>query len=69
MDKGNNEKWKAARGFWDGSTKCDGRSGCGVVVKGGDRNKWIVVSKIAVPLGICVARTAEVVGNCVRTAW
>ena len=24
----NTEKWKAVRGYWDGSKKIDGRSGC-----------------------------------------
>ena len=32
--------WKAIRGFWDGSFKDDGRSGCGIVIKGVDREKW-----------------------------
>ena len=32
LTKGDNtENWKAVRGFWDGSNKSDGRSGCGVV--------------------------------------
>ena len=53
------------RAFWDGSFQINGRSGCGVVIKGVDRNKWITVSKIAVPLGICTALTAEVAGVCV----
>ena len=61
--KGNNtEKWKAVRGFWDGSSKRDGKSGCGVVIKGADRNKLITISKIRVLLDTCTATTAEVVG-------
>ena len=52
-DKGNNtERWKAVKGFWDGCFKNNGRSGCGVVVEGVDRDKWITMSKIAVPLGV-----------------
>ena len=42
--------WKAIRGFWDGSFKDNGRSGCGVVIKGssdsgcgyGSRDCWCV---------------------------
>ena len=41
VEKGNKtENLKAVRGFWDGSKKTDGRSGCGVVIKGVDRDKW-----------------------------
>ena len=66
IDKGSNtERWKAVRAFWDGSSKNNGRSGCGVVIKGVDRNKWITVKNIAVPLGIGLAIAAEVVGVCV----
>ena len=48
--------------FWDGSKKTDGRSGCGVVIKGVDRNKCITVSKITVLLKGCAALAAEEVG-------
>ena len=45
VDKGNNdEKLKAVLGLWDGSSKINDRSGCGVVIKGVDRNKWITIS-------------------------
>ena len=60
----NNEKWKAVQDFWDGRSKCDGRSNCGVVIKGPDKKKWITISKIAVSLGTRTAMTAEVVGVC-----
>ena len=40
--------WKAIRGFWDGMFKADGRSGCGIVIKGVDRANWVAISKIAV---------------------
>ena len=50
---------KAVRGLWDGSSKILCRSGCGVVIKGVDRNRWITISKIAVPLGIGSAMAAE----------
>ena len=34
VETGNNaENWKAVLGFWDGSTKTDEESGCGVVIK------------------------------------
>ena len=36
--------------FGVGSTKTDGRSGCGVVMKGVDKDQWITIRKIAVPL-------------------
>ena len=32
--------WKAIRGFWDGSFNENGRSGCGIVIKAVDREKW-----------------------------
>ena len=68
IDSGSNtERWKAVRGFWDGSYKVNGGSGSGVVVEGVDTNKWITISKIAVPLGIGTAMTAEMVGLCVLT--
>ena len=55
----NKENWKAVRGFWDGSKKTDGRSGCGVMIKGVDRDKWITISKISVPLRTCTAMVGE----------
>ena len=68
LHKGNNTgRWKAVRGFWDGSCKVNGRSGSGLVIKGVDRNKWLTISKIAVPLGIGTAMAPEVVGVCVLT--
>ena len=68
VEKGNNtENWKVVRGFWDGNQKTDGRSGCGVVIKGVDRDQWITISKIAVPWNACAAMTAEVVGASVLT--
>ena len=63
VDKSNNtERWKAARGFWDRSSKNNGRSGCGINIKGVDKDKWITIGKIAVPLGIGTAMAAEVMG-------
>ena len=35
--KDDHQTWKAIRGFWDGSFKDDGKSGCGIVIKGVDR--------------------------------
>ena len=57
VDKDNNtERWKAVKGVWDGSSKNNGKSCCGV------RDKWITITKIAVPLGIGTAMAADVVG-------
>ena len=67
-DKGKNtENWKAVRGVWDGSTKTNGRSGCGVVIKGVDRDNRITIRQVAVPLSMCTAMAAEVVGFCILT--
>ena len=41
-----NGRRKATRGRWDGSAKSGGRSGCGVVVEGADRDRLVTVSKI-----------------------
>ena len=60
--------WKAIQGFWDGSFKDDGKSGCGIVIKGVDREKWVTISKIAVPLNVGAAMAAEVIGVCVLTS-
>ena len=55
VEKGDNtENWKAVRGFWDGSKKTDGKSGCGVVIK----EMWTRTIgsqsvQIAVPLSVC----------------
>ena len=48
--KGDADTWKAVKGFWDGSFKDNGNSGCGVVIKGVDRERWVTISKIGVPL-------------------
>ena len=40
---------------------------CGVIIKGADRDAWVTISKIAVPLRTCSAMTAEVVGACILT--
>ena len=53
--------------FWDGSSKINQRSGCGIVIQGVDRNKWITISKVAVPLGIGTTMAAEVMGARVLT--
>ena len=60
--------WKATRGLWDGSFKDNGRSGCGIVVKGVDREKWVTITKIALPLKASATMAAEVVGVCVLTS-
>ena len=65
VDKGSNvEKWKTVQGFCDGSCKENGRSGCGVVILGVDREKWVTISKIALPLRECTDMAAETTGVC-----
>ena len=54
------------RGFWTAARRQTG-SGCGVVIKGVDRDKWITISKIAVLLKVCTAMAADVVGARVLT--
>ena len=51
----------------DGSNNRYGSSGCGIVVKAGDREKWITISKVAVPLKACTAMATEITGCCVWT--
>ena len=51
-----------------GSIKEDGRSGCGIVIKGVDRQKWVTSSNIAVPLKVGAAMAAEVLGVCMLTS-
>ena len=62
----NSETWKAVNGYWDCSFKDDGKSGCGVVIKGVDRERWVTISRSAVPLKVGTA-VAEVAGVCVLT--
>ena len=57
----NSETWKAVKGFWDGSSKDNGKSGCGVVIKGFDRDRWVTIGKIALPLKVSTAMAAEVI--------
>ena len=59
------ETWKAVKGYWDGSFNDNGKSGCGVVIKGVDRGRWVTISRIAVPLKVGTAVAAEVAG-CMR---
>ena len=68
IDKGNDtEEWKMQRDFWDGNSKINDRSGCGVVIKEADKDKWITISKIAVFWCRCTIMTAEVMDVCVLT--
>ena len=46
--------------------KKNARSGCGVVIRCVDQDKWITHSKIAVLLKACTAMAAEVGGVCVQ---
>ena len=61
----NTEGWKVVKGVWYGSSKNNGKRGCGVGVEGVDRDRWITISKIAVLLGTGTAMAAEVMGVCV----
>ena len=48
------------------SPKDNGKSGCGVV-KGVDRDKWVTITRIPVPLRVGTGMAAEVMGVCVLT--
>ena len=47
--------------------KDSGRNGCGIVINGIDKEKWVTRNKIAIPLKVCTTMTAEIVGVCVLT--
>ena len=64
----NSTTWKATRGFWEGSFKDKSRSGCGIVIKGADRERWVTISKIAILLKAGAAMAVEVAGVCVLTS-
>ena len=49
------------------SCKDNGKSGCGVVIKGVDRERLVMISRIAVPLKIGTAVAAEMTDVCVLT--
>ena len=51
-------------GFWDGSSTNNGKTGCVIVMKGVDRDKWFTISRIAVLLGDGTAMAAEVMCVC-----
>ena len=57
---------KAAKGL-DGSKKEDGRSGCGVLIKAVDTERWITISRMAIPLKACTAMVAELTRTSVWT--
>ena len=54
------------KGYWVGF-KGNGRSGCGVVIKGVDSERWVTIKKIAGPLKVGTAMAGEVGGVCVLT--
>ena len=56
----NSETWKAVREYCDGSKKDTGCSGHGVVIKAVDRECWITINKIAVPLKVSTALATEI---------
>ena len=45
-----------------------GKSGCGVVIKGVDKGRWVTISKIAILLKVDKAMATEIAGVCVLTA-
>ena len=47
--------------------KKNGWSGCGVVIKAVDEDKWMTISDIAAPLKACTAMAAEIAGASVLT--
>ena len=51
----------------DGSRKTNGKSGCGVVMKGVDTDQWMTISEIAVPLTTCTTIAPVIVGASVLT--
>ena len=67
LERETTQNWKDVRGFWDGSTKTDGRSTCGVVIKSVDPDKWITIIEITVTLWTCRSLAAEVAGASVLT--
>ena len=47
VDKSNiTETWKAVKVFWDGSAKDNDKSGCGVLIKVVDRDRWVTIKKL-----------------------
>ena len=61
----NSETWKADKGYWYGSFNDNGKSGCGVVINGVDRGRWVTINRISVPLKVATAMASEVPG-CMR---
>ena len=59
--------WKAVRGYWGGSKKESGSSGCGVVIRAVDRERWITVSNISALVKASTAVAAEVRGTYILT--
>ena len=57
----NGDTWKAVKGFGDG-IQGQWRKWCGVVIKGVDRERWVTISRIAVPLKAGTAMAAEMMG-------
>ena len=50
-------------------SKDNGSSGCGVVIKGVDRENWVTIGKLAMPLKVGTAMAAEIGGVCVFTGF
>ena len=63
----NPETWIAVTGYWDDSFKDNGKSRCGVVIKGVNRDRWVTTSRIAIPSKVGTAMEAVISGVCVLT--
>ena len=65
--KSNADTWKEVKGFWDGSCKENGKSGCGVKIREFAKEEWVTISKIEVPLKVGAAMAVEMMGVRVLT--
>ena len=63
---GNNERWKAVKGGFLMEAKRETAPAAAVwLSRVVDRESWITISKVAVPLVLCIAMAAEVTGACI----
>ena len=65
--KSDADTWKAIKEFRDGTCRNTEKSGCGVVIRLVDTERWVTISRIAVPLKIGTTMAAEMMGVCVLT--
>ena len=55
------------KGFWDGSAQDNGKSVCGVAIKGINGDRWVTISRVEELLKVGTAMAAEMMGVCVLT--